>query len=271
MRASSSPRQMFQLVLFPIALFATAAVWGQGGTVVGTVHLTGAPPVNPIIRMGADPNCLKFNAGKRVVQEIVDKSSDGGLANVFVHVQVSFPQAGSGSGSVTLDQQNCMYHPKISGARVGQTLSIKNDDSTLHNVHAVDPSNKYTFDQAQPSAGMVLNVPLKSEEVMLHVKCNVHPWMTGYIGIVNSPYFAVSDGAGKFKIENVPAGKQTIEVWHELYGPLTQTVEVKGGGTVTVDFSYTGNEHPAASQLGPTQEITIPAGATTVAFVPPGR
>jgi plastocyanin len=271
MRASSSSRQMFHFVLFLIALFVTAAAWGQGGTIVGTVHLTGNPPVNPIIRMGADPNCLRMNAGKRVVQEIVDKSSDGGLANVFVHVQGSFPQAGSGSGSVTLDQQNCMYHPKISGARVGQTLNIKNDDSTLHNVHAVDPSNKYTFDQAQPSAGMVLNVPLKYEEVMLHVKCNVHPWMTGYIGIVNSPYFAVSDGQGKFKIENVPAGKQTIEVWHELYGPLTQTVEVKPGASVNVEFSYTGNEHPANSKLDPVQEITIPDGVTVVSFVSPSR
>jgi plastocyanin len=269
MRVSSSLRQAFQLVPVLIAAFVSAAAWGQGGTIVGTIHLTGTPPVNPIIRMGADPNCLKMNAGKRIVQNIVDRSSDGGLGNVFVRVQGSFPQAGSGSGSVTLDQQGCMYHPRILGARVGQTLIIKNDDSTLHNIHSI--SKQYNFDQSQPTAGLTYNVPLKFEEVMLHVKCNVHNWMTGYIGIVNSPFFAVSDDQGKFKIENVPAGKQTIEVWQEVYGPLTQTVEVKPGGTVTLDFSYTGNEHPSASQLGPIQEITIPSGTTTVAFVAPSR
>jgi hypothetical protein len=164
-----------------------------------------------------------------------------------------------------------MYHPRIVAGQVGQTLIIRNDDSTLHNIHSVDPSGKYNFDQAQPSAGMTLDVPLKSEEVMLHVKCNVHPWMTGYIGIVSSPYFAVSDDQGKFKISNVPAGKQTIEVWHEAYGVLTQTVDVKAGATVNVDVSYTGNEHPAASLSLPIQEITVPYGATMVSFVPPSH
>jgi hypothetical protein len=82
----------------------------------------------------------------------------------------------------------------------------------------------------------------------------------------------VSDDTGKFKIENVPAGKQTIEVWQERYGVLTQTVEVKAGVTVNVDLSYTGNEQsPAASKLSPIQEITIPEGTTMVSFVPPSR
>jgi hypothetical protein len=86
------------------------------------------------------------------------------------------------------------------------------------------------------------------------------------VGIVSNPYFALSDDQGKFKIENVPAGKQTIEVWHEVYGPLTQTVEVKAGDTVNVEFSYTGNEHPSATELGPIRELTIPPGATFVSF-----
>lgn len=266
MQGRSSVRPFHVAILM---VFSAAFAWGQGGTITGTVHLTGTPRPNPLIRMGADPNCLKINAGKRVYEELVLKSSDGGLQNAFVHI--SGAPAASGSGTVTLDQQGCTYHPRIVAAQVGKTLSIKNDDSTLHNVHAVDPSKKYTFDQAQPTAGMVLDVPLKSEEVMLHVKCNVHPWMTGYIGIPGNPYYALSDASGKFTISNVPAGKQTIEVWHEVYGPLTQTVDVKAGGTVNVDFTYTGNEHPAASKLMPMQEITIPATATVVSFVPPSR
>jgi plastocyanin len=269
MRVIHAPQRAFLLVLVLIAVCATGA-WAQGGTVTGTIHLTGTPPAARPIMMGADPNCLKMNAGKRVFPNFVQKSSDGGLANVFVHVTGSVPSS-SGSGTVNLDQQGCMYHPTIIGAQVGQTLVIKNDDSTLHNIHAVDPSKKYEFDQAQPTAGLTLSVPLKSEEVMLHVKCNVHPWMTGYIGIVNNPFFAVSDDSGKFTIKNVPPGKQTIEVWHEVYGPLTQTVDVKAGATVNVDITYTGNEKPTASKLTPVQEFTIPDGATTVAFVPPSH
>jgi plastocyanin len=265
MRVSSSRQQAFHIVLVLMAVFAAQAARAQGGTIVGTIKLTGTPPANPIIRMGADPNCLKMNSGTRVVQDVVERSSDGGLGNAFVHVQ-GVSNAPGGSGSVTLDQKGCMYHPRILGAAVGQTLIIRNDDSALHNIHSI--SNVYKFDQSQPTAGLTFEVPLKSEEVMLHVKCNVHPWMTGYIGIVSGPYFAVSDGQGKFKIDNVPAGKHTIAVWHEVYGPLTQTVDVKAGGTVTADFSYTGSEHPATSQI---QEITLPDGVAEVSFVPPSR
>jgi hypothetical protein len=88
---------------------------------------------------------------------------------------------------------------------------------------------------------MAYNVPLKSDEVMLHVKCNVHPWITGYIGVANNPYFAVTAEDGKFQISGVPAGKQTIQVWHEIYGSLTQALDVKAGGTTAVSFTYTGN------------------------------
>jgi plastocyanin len=258
-----------QLILVSLAAFAAQFAFGQGGTVTGTVRLTGTPPANPVIRMGADPNCLNFNAGKRVFMPNVEAGAGGALASVFVHVQGSFPGAPGGSGSVTLDQKGCMYHPVISGAQVGQTLVIRNDDSTLHNIHSL--SKIYTFDQSQPRAGMTFEVPLKTEEVMLHVKCNVHPWMSGYIGIASNPYYAVTDETGKFTIKNVPAGKQTIQVWQDAYGPLTQTVDVKAGATVNVDFAYTGNEHPTASQMGPIQEITIPAEVTVASIVLTGR
>ena len=78
---------------------------------------------------------------------------------------------------------------------------------------------------------------LKDEE-MLKIGCDVHRWMTAWVGIVEHPYFAVSDADGTFTIANVPAGKRTITVWHETFGTLTKTVDVKAGATTTVDFVY---------------------------------
>jgi hypothetical protein len=245
---------------------SAASPQGGNGTIVGTVHLTAIPAPNPVIKMGADPNCLKLNAGKRVTADIVLRGTDGELANVFVNVSGSFPQAPPSNASVTFDQQGCMYHPRVLGAQVGQTLVIKNDDSTLHNIHSI--SKKYTFDVSQPPSSVAFNVPLKSDEVMLHVKCNVHPWMTGYIGIANNPYFTVTAEDGKFQISGVPAGKQTIQVWHEIYGSLTQTVDVKAGGTTAVSFTYTGSEHASAID-GSIQEAVISEGATMARLVPP--
>jgi plastocyanin len=256
-----------------IAIFACGSVLNisaqSSGTIEGHVKLTGTPPPNAVIKMGADPNCLKINAGKRVVQQSVIRASDGGLLNVFVNVKGSFPQAAASPASAVIDQQGCVYHPRVQGARVGQTLEVKNSDATLHNIHSMSTKGN-DFNVGQPLAGMFYKYQLKTEEVMLHVRCDVHSWMTGYVGVVSHPYFSVTDATGAFTIANVPAGKQTVQVWHEQYGALTQTVDVKAGGTVTVEFAYTGNEKPSQTAFA-VQELVVPVGAVAVQLIAPSR
>jgi plastocyanin len=264
-------RVRFNLAGFAIAAFAISAplLAQQAGTVEGHVKLTGTPPANARIPMGADPNCLTINAGKKVAQETVLRAADGSLANVFAFAKGPFAKSGAASPAV-IDQRGCTYHPRIQGAQVGQTLDIRNSDGTLHNIHSMTTKNN-SFNTGQPNAGMVFHYVLKSEEVMLHVKCDVHPWMTGYIGVVNHPYYAVSDAAGNFRITGVPAGRQTITVWHEQYGPLTQVVDVKTGVATKVEFAYTGLEKPAPSIAGlRTEEVLLPGEATAVELVAPG-
>jgi hypothetical protein len=112
----------------------------------------------------------------------------------------------------------------------------------MHNIHGLSARGN-GFNISEPKAGMVQQFKLKDEEI-LRLKCDVHSWMTAYIGIVNHPYFAVSNTGGTFEIDNVPAGTHTIKAWHERYGPLTETVRVRAGATTTADFAYTGNEKP---------------------------
>jgi Carboxypeptidase regulatory-like domain len=251
------------------AALAFAAPAFAQGTIEGHVKLTAAAPVNPTIPMGADPNCLQINAGKRIKQEYVLRAADGGLANVFATLRGNLPASGPATPPAMIDQRGCTYHPRIQGARVGQILEVRNSDATLHNIHSLSTKGN-DFNTGQPMAGMVFKYPLKSEEVMLHVKCDVHPWMTGYIGVVKHPFYAVSDATGTFRIANVPAGKQTITVWHEKYGPLTQTVDVKAGATTTVSFNYTGTEKPNPSVAGlQIEEVSLPMEATAVELVAP--
>jgi len=213
------------------------------GVITGRVRLTAAPPGNPIIRMGMDPRCAEAVRGARVVQDAVVTSGDGGLANAFVHLAGSFPGAPPPSGAVTIDQQRCMYRPRVVGARVGQTLEFRNSDQTLHNVHSLSTSSN-DFNVGQPIKGQTYVFRLKREEVMLHIKCDVHRWMTAYVGVVDHPYFAVSGEQGTFTIEAIPVGRHTIRAWHERYGALTQSVEVLPGTTTPVEFIYTGSEKP---------------------------
>jgi plastocyanin len=211
------------------------------GTIKGHIRLSGEEPGNPVIRMGKDPMCATINRGKQVVQETVLASLDGSLANVFVRLQGTFPPTPVPNEPVTLDQRACVYVPRVLGIRVGQTLQVRNDDELLHNVHSLSVKNN-TFNVSEPKAGMVQQFKMKDEEVMLRIKCDVHSWMTTYVGVVSSPYFAVTNKMGTFEITNVPPGTYTIVAWQERYGPVMKTVTVKAGAATTVDFAYTGKE-----------------------------
>jgi len=211
------------------------------GTIKGHVRLSGKSPGNTVIRMGVDPMCGSINAGKRVIQEAVLTSADGGLKNAFVKLQGTFPQTPVPRQPVILDERGCVYVPRVIGMRVGQTLQIRNDDPLQHNVHSMSDHNN-NINVGQATSGIVSELRPKSEEVMLRFGCDIHRWMTAYVGVVSHPYFAVSGEGGTFEIDNVPAGTQTIQVWHEVYGLLTKTVRVQGGAIANVEFSYTGAE-----------------------------
>jgi len=242
-------------------LSGPAAAQAAGrGTIKGYIRLTGKLPGNPVIRMGMDPMCASINRGKRTVQEFVAASLDGSLANVFVTVQGSFPPAAAPAEPVTLDQRGCIYAPRVVGVRAGQTLQVRNSDDLLHNVHGLSARGN-GFNVSEPKAGMVLQFHLKDEEVMVRVKCDIHSWMTAYVGVVSHPYFAVSGGTGLFEIANVPAGAHKIQAWHERYGPLSQTVRVRAGATSNVDFIYTGNEKPGSAAI---QDLVLPEAVRAI-------
>jgi len=207
--------------------------------------------------MGVDPMCGKANAGKRVIQEMVMTSPDGGLANVFVVLQGSFPRMPVPAAPVTIDQRGCVYTPRVVGAQVGQTLQVSNGDALLHNVHTLSAGGN-GFNVAQPLAGMVYKFKLKDEETMLRLKCDLHRWMTSYIGVVSHPYFAVSSGEGTFEIKNVPVGTYSLKSWHERYGELTQPVRVRAGAITTIDVAYTGNEKAPVATL---RDLDVPPAA----------
>jgi plastocyanin len=214
--------------------------------------------------MGADPRCNAAAGGKRVTQDYVVRSADGGLANVFVNLQGSFPAAPPPAEPVTLDQRGCVFVPRMVGARVGQTIQVTNSDNTAHNVHSLSTRGGNAFNVSQPLKGMTNKFPMKSEDVVMRVKCDIHSWMVAWVGVVPHPYFAVSGGDGSFTIARVPPGRYTIQTWHEAYGRLTRTVDVKAGQTATVDFAYTGKEKPSTAGI---RDLVVPGGAETVTLI----
>ncbi len=211
------------------------------GTVTGKINFSGAKPTMPTIKMDADKKCVAMHSGKPVSSQQVEVNSNGTLKDVFIYVKSGlegkkFPAP---SQAVTITQEGCMYHPHVFGLMVNQPLEIVNADATLHNIHAL-PKNSAQFNIAQPNKGMKMTKKFDKPEVMVKIKCEVHNWMSAYAGVVDNPFYAVSDDQGNFTIKNLPAGTYTIEAWHEKYGPKTMSVTVGPSDTKTVDFTYEG-------------------------------
>jgi plastocyanin len=237
---------------------------GTSGTIVGHVRLTAPAPPSPVIRMGGDPKCSAAAGGKRVTQDFVVRSADGGLANTFVNLQGSFPATPVPTEPVALDQRGCIFVPRMVGVRVGQTLQVMNSDSTSHNVHSLSRYGGNAFNVSQARQGMTNRLSVKSEDIVMRIKCDLHPWMVAWVGVVPHPYFAVSGNDGSFTIARVPPGRHTIQTWHEAYGRLTRTVDVKAGQTATVDFVYSGKEKPGTADV---RDLVIPGDAEAVTLI----
>ncbi len=203
------------------------------GSVSGSVKFDGAAPKPAKIDMSQDPACKGANEAETVV---VDK---GNLANVFVYVK-----DGLGNRTfdvpkepVTLDQSGCRYHPHVLGVMAGQTVEIKNDDPTTHNIHPTPKDNR-EWNESQPPQAAPIEKNFAREEIMLPVKCNQHPWMKMYVNVVKSPFYAVTDKDGKYEIKGLPPGDYTIAFVHEKLGEQDQKVTVGPKEAKTADQSF---------------------------------
>lgn len=213
------------------ALFGSFQMAGAAD-ITGKVTLKGAP--KPEIPIQMDAMCGKLQPKPVTTRHFVVGEGNG-LANVFVYIKQGAqktPPAGEGQ---LLDQIGCMYEPYVMGVVTGQKFKIRNSDPLLHNVHATPKVNK-EFNFAQVSKGQVNERSFDAPEVLVRIKCDVHPWMFAYVGVVDHPYFAVTDKDGKFTIKNVPAGKYTVEAVHLKAAPTGKTAEVEAGKTVSFEL-----------------------------------
>ena len=213
----------------------------NGGTITGKVAFDGAKPKMKAIDMSAVPFCTKAHAGSPGMTEDAVVNDNGTLKNVFVWVKSGLPdkQWQVPTTPVLLDQNGCMYKPHVIGVMAGQQIDIKNSDATNHNIHPMPQTNQ-EWNESQPPGTPDKMQTFPRQEVVIAVKCNIHPWMRSYIGVVSHPFFAVTGDDGTFTIKGLPPGTYTIEMIHEKYGKQEQQVTVGAKETKTADFSVKG-------------------------------
>lgn len=209
----------------------------QAATVSGKAAFQGTAPAPEAIKMEADASCKAMHAEGATADDTII-NANGTLKNGVVYVKEGLTgKFEAPKTPVTLDQKGCMYTPKVLGVMAGQPIEIINSDSTLHNVHAL-PKNSPQFNLGMPLQGMKIKKTLAKPEVMVKVKCDVHPWMASYIGVLDHPFYAVTGEDGSFEIKDLPAGTYVIEAWHEKLGVQTQNITIDESGKTDVDFQY---------------------------------
>ncbi|HZQ20598.1 MAG TPA: carboxypeptidase regulatory-like domain-containing protein [Terriglobales bacterium] len=210
------------------------------GAIEGTIKLDGTPPHEKGIDMSKEPSCAAIHKANPVKVESVVVGPNGGLQNVVVYISQGWNGPAQAS-TVTpeFDQKGCQYLPHVMAVDVGQQFKVVNSDQTSHNIHPMPTpgGQNHEWNKSQPPGAPPINSSWAGEEVAIHVKCNIHPWMSGYMAVVKGPY-AVSDNNGSFKIENVPPGDYTLTAWQETYGTQTQKVTVAAGKPATANFTY---------------------------------
>jgi plastocyanin len=211
-------------------------------TVSGIVNFEGTPPRQARIDMSQDPGCKP--PGPVTADTVM--VSDGKLANVFVYVKDGLGEArfATASEPVVIDQDGCIYKPRVVGVMANQPVHWLNSDPTTHNVHPT-PKNNREWNESQPPKGAALEKTFPREEIMMPVKCNQHPWMRMYVNVVRHPFHAVTGADGSFELQGLPPGEYTIAAVHERYGEQTQKVTVGPSESQSVEFQYSASM-PAA-------------------------
>jgi plastocyanin len=205
------------------------------GSVTGTVKLDGAAPHQKGIDMSKEPSCAAIHKDKPITTENVMVGANNGLANVVVYVTQGLSGNEASTQSVELTQKGCQYIPHVVAVDAGQHMKVINADQTSHNIHP-QPTKNQEWNKSQPPSTPPLDVTWANEEIAVPVKCNIHPWMHGYIAVVKGPY-GVSDENGSFSL-NLPPGSYTLTAWQETYGTQTQQVTVAAGKPANVSFTF---------------------------------
>ena len=223
-----------------VAVLALPGVAVAASTVTGTVTFDGKPPALKPLSVDAEPVCHKKHGGKPAPNEALVLGAGNTMANILVFVSKGLPAGKTfpvPKTPVTLDQDGCVYKPHVMGIMVGQTYRILNSDGILHNIHTL-PKVNAAFNRGQPATVKEMTTTFPKPENVFQVKCDVHPWMSAYIGVFTHPFFAVTGADGKFSLPNLDAGTYEITAWHERLGTQSASITVAANETKAQNFKF---------------------------------
>jgi hypothetical protein len=233
------------LVLAALSVLTSGAGAAEPGRIAGQLRVTGPLPARP-------PRATIIDAkvcGEEMPDESLLVAGDGGVANAVVIVRGVAGGAPAPRREAVIDNLRCRFVPRVLVVTRGQVVRVRTSDPVLHNAHPVlvaEPEvSVANVALAVPGQTIELTGRLAAKlpaggEALVRLGCDVHPWMRGWLVVLDHPYAAVTGADGRFRLANVPPGTYVVEVWHERFGTRTATVSLSPSGSETVTFTFAG-------------------------------
>ena len=205
----------------------------EAASIKGKVVIVGAVPAQKKIEVTIDqyvcgtekdPGDLLVSAQKEIRNAVV-----------WIENAPTGPGAPAQPDKVEMDQNGCVFIPRVVIVPAGGTVDFLNSDRLLHNIHAT-PKLNVSFNRTQPKSRTVPVTFAKPE--IVKINCDLHSWMVGWVVVAANPYYTITGADGAFSFDNLPPGQYKLQIWHERLGMQQASVTVgdKQAGRVTVEM-----------------------------------
>ena len=212
--------------------------------VCGRVTWEGELPERRVVDLGGSPDCARTRTEPLLSEDIV-VSADRSVESVLVFLEIAAETAAAGASTrassesadaAHLVARLCRFEPHLLAVRVGQPVQFGQAGQTFENFHLLPQTNdEQNF--AITTAGGTKTIGFEHPEPgFIKVKSDIHPWMSAWIAVLPHPWFAVTGADGRYAIEGLPPGRQTLVLRHPLLGEQRVEVEAAPGTVVTRDF-----------------------------------
>ncbi len=207
--------------------------------ILGRVVLHGSAPPEQPLDAAADAYCAEI-LPKPLMTRFYAVSTNGGLSDVLVLIREGLPRHPPARvvSQAHLQFANCQLGPYMGAVTQRQPLTLENKDATLHVLRVTPQHGRESVTSINPRA--TASLLIRSEpELFIPCRCQLHPWETAYISVLEYPFFAVTDADGRYSITNIPPGTYALEAIHQKIhgtnGP-TRQVTIAVGQTLTNNF-----------------------------------
>lgn len=206
------------------------------GSISGRILYEGTPPPNPRLPVRGSPECSAHHGAD--AQDEVVLVRNGRLRNAFVYVKSGLERHvfDRPRTPATMANAKCLYVPRVIGVQVDQPVRFTNEDASDHNVHGFPQGAPFNF--MLRGKGTSQERTIRAPQVMVPVKCDLHPWMIGWIGVVPHPFHAVTGEDGTFDFRGLPPGEYTLSAWHEKLGERSVQVRLEPQAAVEVELRF---------------------------------